>query len=202
MSLDLTVLLSQISDLDCQLTSQAAKSIDRLLTMRNWLIGGYIVEYEQKGADKAIYGAKLEQTLAEKLNRKGLSERNLKLFKQFYLAYPQIMQTVSAQFKLPDATMQTTSASSSIETLEYNSKLIDNISFSHFTELIKISEPEKRQFYEIQCIKGVWSVRELKRQINSLTFERSASSKNKDEVLPKIHRQTVENTANTTELLM
>lgn len=190
MSLDLAILLSQINELDNQLTSQAAKSIDRLLTMRNWLIGGYIVEYEQKGSDKAIYGTKLEETLAEKLNRKGLSERNLKLFKQFYLAYPQIMQTVSAQFKLPDATMQTPSAPSSIDTLEYTTKLIDNISFSHFTELIKISEPEKRQFYEIQCIKGVWSVRELKRQINSLTFERTALSNNKAEVLNAITSET------------
>jgi predicted nuclease of restriction endonuclease-like (RecB) superfamily len=183
MSLDLSVLLSQINDLDIQLTSQAAKSIDRLMTIRNWLIGGYIFEYEQNGADKALYGAKLEQTLAQKLNRKGLSERNLKLFKQFYLAYPQIMQTVSAQFKLPETTVQTASASSTVETIEYSTKLVDNLSFSHFTELIKISEVEKRQFYEIQCIKGIWSVRELKRQVNSLTFERTALSKNKGEVL-------------------
>lgn len=111
MSNDLTFLLSQINDLDHQLTNQAAKSIDRLLTMRNWLIGAYIFEYEQNGEDRAVYGAKLEQTLAEKLDRKGLSERNLKLFKQFYLAYPQIMQTVSAQFKLPEQTTQTVSAS-------------------------------------------------------------------------------------------
>lgn len=175
MSLDLTSLLFQISDLDRQLTNRAAKSIDRLLTLRNWLIGGYIFEFEQNGAVKAIYGTKLEQTLAERLNRKGLSERNLKLFKQFYLAYPQIMQTVSAQFKLPKNILQPTSASSAGAN-EYTTKLLDNISFSHFTELLKISSKEKREFYEIQCIKGIWTVRELKRQINSLTFERTAAS--------------------------
>jgi predicted nuclease of restriction endonuclease-like (RecB) superfamily len=182
MSHDLTSLLLQISELDRQLTNRAAKSIDRMLTLRNWLIGGYIFEFEQNGAVKAIYGTKLEQTLAEKLNRKGLSERNLKLFKQFYQAYPQIMQTVSAQFKLPKSILLTASASS-IEAHEYTAKLLDNISFSHFTELLKISSKEKREFYEIQCIKGIWTVRELKRQINSLTFERTAVSKNKGKTI-------------------
>jgi hypothetical protein len=62
MSHDLTSLLLQISELDRQLTNRAAKSIDRLLTLRNWLIGGYIFEFEQNGAVKAIYGTKLEQT--------------------------------------------------------------------------------------------------------------------------------------------
>lgn len=184
MSNDLSFLLSQINDLDHQLTNQAAKSIDRLLTMRNWLIGAYIFEYEQNGADKAVYGAKLEQTLSEKLNRKGLSERNLKLFKQFYLAYPQIMQTVSAQFKLPEQITQTVSASlQKQENSTVINHLLDNLSFSHFTELIKISDAQKRQFYELQCIKSTWSVRELKRQINSLSFERTALSHNKDQVL-------------------
>jgi hypothetical protein len=111
MNNDLRALLSQISQLDGQLTAQAAKSIDRLLTIRNWLIGGYLFEYEQNGSDRANYGSKLEQTIAETLDRKGLSERNLKLFKQFYLAYPQTMQTVSAQFKLPEKIVQTTSES-------------------------------------------------------------------------------------------
>jgi hypothetical protein len=110
MNNDLRALLSQISQLDGQLTTQAAKSIDRLLTIRNWLIGGYLFEYEQNGTDRANYGSKLEQTIAETLDRKGLSERNLKLFKQFYVVYPQIMQTVSAQFKLPEKIVQTTSA--------------------------------------------------------------------------------------------
>jgi predicted nuclease of restriction endonuclease-like (RecB) superfamily len=187
MSKDLSFLLSQISELDTQLTTQAAKTIDRLLTMRNWLIGAYIVEYEQNGSDKAVYGAKLEQTLAEKFNRKGLSERNLKLFKQFYFAYPQIMQTVSAQFKLPQQTMQTVSAPlTNQENTSYVNDLLDHVSFSHFTELIKISDTQKRQFYEIQCMKSTWSVRELKRQINSLSFERTALAKNKEQVLDAI----------------
>jgi predicted nuclease of restriction endonuclease-like (RecB) superfamily len=179
MNNNLNALLSQISQLDSQLTAQAAKSIDRLLTIRNWLIGGYLFEYEQNGSDRAVYGSKLELTIAESLNRKGLSERNLKLFKQFYLAYPQTMQTVSAQFKIPEKIMQTTSALSAtyFGSDEDVSKLIDNLSFSHLTELMKITDKDKRQFYELQAVKGTWSVRDLRRQINSLTYERTVLSK-------------------------
>jgi hypothetical protein len=168
---NLNALLSQISQLDGQLTAQAAKSIDRLLTIRNWLIGGYLFEYEQNGSDRANYGSKLELTIAESLIRKGLSERNLKLFKQFYVVYPQIMQTVSAQFSIPEKIERTTSAlsPSSIGSGDDITKLIDNLSFSHLTELMKITNKDKRQFYEIQAIKGTWSVRYLRRQINILS---------------------------------
>ena len=178
MSHSLENLISQISSLDRQMTSKAVKSIDRLLTMRNWLIGGYIFEYEQNGSDRAHYGSKIEQTISENLGRKGLSERNLKLFKQFYIVYPQIMQTVSAQFKLPKKLVQTTVAisESSIVSDDEVSKLIDNLSFSHLTELIKITDNDKRKFYEIQAMKGIWSVRDLRRQIISLSYERTTLS--------------------------
>ncbi len=146
MSHSLDNLVSQISFLDRQMTSQAVKSIDRLLTIRNWMIGCYIFEYEQNGSDRANYGSKLEQAISENLGRKGLSERNLKLFKQFYICYPQMMQTVSAQFKLPEKIMQTTSALSAtyIGSDEDVSKLIDNLSFSHLTELMKIKDKDSR----------------------------------------------------------
>ena len=58
-------------------------------------------------------------------------------------------------------------------------KLVDRLSFTHFLELIKLVYPLKRTFYEIECIRGNWSVRELKRQINSLYYERSGLSKDK-----------------------
>ncbi len=194
MNNDLRALLSQISQLDIQLTTQAAKSIDRLLTIRNWLIGGYLFEYEQNGSDRANYGSKLEQTIAETLDRKGLSERNLKLFKQFYVVYPQIMQTVSALFSLPEKIVRTTSALSplSIGSDDNVSKLIDNLSFSHLTELMKITDKDKRQFYELQAVKGAWSVRDLRRQINSLSFERTTLSKDKRKVVDSIKSNEVQ----------
>ena len=58
-------------------------------------------------------------------------------------------------------------------------QLVERLAFTHFVELIKLEDPLKRTFYEIECIRGNWSVRELKRQINSLYFERSGLSKDK-----------------------
>lgn len=80
------------------LQQEAVKAVNISMTVRNWLVGFYIVEFEQKGEDRAAYGKYLLQKLAEKLNQPSLSYRNLKLFRQFYNAYPQIGQTITAYF--------------------------------------------------------------------------------------------------------
>jgi predicted nuclease of restriction endonuclease-like (RecB) superfamily len=71
-------------------------------------------------------------------------------------------------------------------------KLIRSLSFSHLVELVKIEDHLKRAFYEIECAKGVWSVRELKRQIESLYFERSGLSKNKEKLSAMVQQQAVQ----------
>lgn len=76
---------------------EASKAINRSLTIRNWLIGFYIVEFEQKGVDKARYGINLMDELASKISIKGLSSRNLWLFRLFYLSYPHIGQLLQSQ---------------------------------------------------------------------------------------------------------
>ncbi len=91
-------LIKQINLVDTGLKSEANKAVNQLLTIRNWLIGYYIVVYEQNGEDRAEYDQKLLQTLSKKLDKKGLSYRNLKLFRQFYQTFPKIGQTASAQF--------------------------------------------------------------------------------------------------------
>lgn len=183
------------------LQQRAVSAVDRNLIARNWLIGFYIVEFEQKGEDRAKYGEKLLERIAEETkNIKGFSHRNLKLFRQFYFIYPQIGQTVSAQLQLSDFKVlrklfaktdnsiqqigQTLSArfqrTEEQEIIGVSpSELIGRLSFSQFAELIRLDDPLKRAFYEIECIKGNWSVRELKRQITSLYFERSGLSKDK-----------------------
>jgi len=181
--MNLKDVIAQIDYADKHFTKYAAKSVDRYLSMRNWLIGYYIFEFEQNGDDKAQYGTKLESSIAKKLNRKGLSERNLKLFKQFYLAYPQIAHTLSALSEKDDLPMMQTLSASFADDAESTTLnlepdiLIDNLSFSHFVVLIKIDDALKRSFYEIESIKGTWSVRELKSQIHKLTFERTAAAK-------------------------
>ena len=74
----------------------AGKAINQFLTIRNWLIGFYIVEFEQCGEDRAQYGEKLLQSLAKELKEESLSHRNLKLYRQFFQTYPQIAQVIPA----------------------------------------------------------------------------------------------------------
>lgn len=220
-------LVHQIQEIDSSLSWQANKAVNQLLTMRNWLIGYYIVEFEQKGEERAVYGDKLIETLAEKLKEsdsKGLSYTNLTVFRSFYLEFPEILRTVSEELKNtsnkilqtlsaelaypvknilqtpsedlknPPENISQTPSAKSIDTIilnekEINSlsqKMTESLSFSHITLLIPITDPLKRTFYTIEAIKGTWSVRELKRQINALLFERSGISKKPELLLPVV----------------
>ena len=81
---------------------QAVKAVNVSLTIRNWLIGFYIVEFEQKGEDRAAYGTRLVDSLAESINIKGLGNRNLKLFRQFYFAYTELGGAINQIIDLPE----------------------------------------------------------------------------------------------------
>ncbi len=142
---------------------QAYRAIDSILVKTYWEIGKQVVEYEQEGREKAEYGSALLVNLSKDLKLrygKGFSRSNLYLMRQFYLKYP-IIQTASGK-----------------------------LSWSHYSELLSIDDDMARQFYEKQSIKENWSVRELKRQINSSLFQRIALSKDKKGVL-KISRQGI-----------
>jgi len=166
------------------LQSQAIKSVSSTLTIRNWLIGYYIVEYEQNGEDRAKYGAKVIENLVKRLKHiRGVSATNLRLFRTFYSNYPQISQTVTDQFQI----QQTVSVKSIAIPVK---QLLNSCSFSHFIEFLKIDDPLKRLFYEVETIKGNWSVRELKRQINSATYERIGLSKSKKELIASIQSKS------------
>lgn len=184
-------LILNIKSLDLLLKTNAVQAVNQALTIRNWCIGYYIVEYEQKGEDRARYGKKLLNTLADKIEIKGLSETNLKLCRQFYYVYPQMVQTLTAlsHFKvslirhLPTDELQNaenkqckigqpTTDQSDNNKISYLKKLIANCSFTHFVELVKIEENTKREFYELLILKTTPSVKELKRQISSLAYER------------------------------
>jgi predicted nuclease of restriction endonuclease-like (RecB) superfamily len=183
------------------LQKKALTSVNQLLVIRNWLVGFYLVQFEQKGEDRAKYGEKLLETIAVELKKKklkGLSKTNLKIFRQFYEIYPQIAQAVpeesirsigqplADQFSaekgqaLPDQSKK----NKEIQTAPL--LLFQHFTFTHFTELIKIKDPLKRAFYEQQAIKGNWSSRELKRQIASLLLERTGLSKDKSALLEAV----------------
>ena len=135
------------------------RQVNTALTLRNWIIGYYIVEYEQSGKDRADYGLGLFKAIAKRLIKMGvksLQERNLYLCRDFYRAYPQILQTVSAKSYLVDfkpfAISQTVSAilPEPDESANLN-LLLTNLSFSHFIELLKADTDVKRRFYEVSC---------------------------------------------------
>ncbi|MGK4198302.1 PDDEXK nuclease domain-containing protein [Fusobacterium sp. HC1336] len=133
-------------------------SINSTITTTYFLIGKRIVEEEQGGVERAEYGKNLIKNLSKKLTEnygKGFSERNLEQMRKFYLTYS-ISQTVSAEFKL---------------------------SYSHYLTLMRINDIEERNFYEIEAINNSWSLRELKRQMDSALYERLVLSRDKEKVL-------------------
>jgi len=169
------------------------RQVNTALTLRNWIIGFYIIEYEQSGKDKADYGLGLFKAIAKRLLKMGvksLQERNLYLCRDFYRAYPQILQTVSAKSYLVDfkpfAILKTVSAilPEPDESANLN-LLLNNLSFSHFIELLKADTDTKRRFYEVHAIQSNWGVRDLKRAIESLLYERTGLSTDKEATLKK-----------------
>ncbi len=209
------LLVNTIQQTHSTLQQSALKSVNKHLTIRNWLVGFYIVEFEQKGEDRAKYGEKLLKELAKQINIKGLAETNLILSRQFYKIYPQIGQTLSDQLKymgfdsihqLPTDELYKSENQivniGQLPTDEFKSttpndlqvqpdKLIKSLSFTHLTLLFPIEDPLKRTFYEIECMKGNWSVEELKRQINSLYFERSGMSNNPEKLSRIVKEKSV-----------
>ena len=209
---DFKALVTAIEQTNEYMAAQVGRAVNISLTLRNWLIGRYIREYEQNGADRAMYGKNLLSSLSQRLEEagvKGCAPRSLRLYRQPYLSYPEIWQTVSAtsgHALIPAPIWQTLSASSetpgnllgtasdttgSVAThgkLRVSpERLLNSLSFSHFAELVAIDDPLKRAFYEIESIRGNWSVRELKRQISSLYYERSGLSTNKEKLAELAH---------------
>ena len=83
-------LVGQINQVQDVLQAQAAHAINLTLTARNWLVGYYIVEFEQHGEDRAKYGEKLINRLSERINHKGFEPRSLHVYRRIYLVYPQL----------------------------------------------------------------------------------------------------------------
>jgi len=240
------ILISQVEQTHDYLQKSALSAVNINLSLRNWLIGHYIVEFEQQGSDRATYGERLLKKMAERLKHiNGLSNSNLKTIRAFYLVYPQIaqlftdselinarqlkslvsgikdflnqksqtpsgffensdisiLQSATAKFESSDVSILQT-ASAKFQTNDNQifvpaEQLLISLSFSHFVEIIRMNDPLKRAFYEIEAIKGNWSVKQLQRQIATLLFERTGMSKNKTELIrlanETAEKQSIEN---------
>lgn len=135
---------------------QAAYAVNHTIVQTYWEIGRQIVEFEQKGNERAEYGTDVLNRLSRDLTErygKGFSRGNVHYMRKLFLTYPKV-QTLS-----------------------------ELLSWSHYVELLKIEDPLERSFYEKESENSRWGVRELKRQVNSMLFQRLALSTDKTEVM-------------------
>lgn len=188
LGLTLRQLTETIAQTHRHFSVQASRAVNIALTLRNWMIGYHIEQYERNGVDRANYGDRLMDSLAESLQQQGVSRcdrRELYRYRQLYLIYPQIVESLppqSGQYLFATQIVESpTPQSATLQSSPLSGKqILESLSFTHLAELILIDDPKKRAFYEAESIRGIWSVRELKRQIASLYYERSTLSTNKE----------------------
>lgn len=189
-------LLEQITTLHGKTTGRAAAAINRALLVRNWLMGAWIIEFEQLGADRAEYGSGLLKRLAKDLAASGMrgsSPDSLERTRRFYAAYPQLGPEISAtalrnSLALPGLTVAAMTPAISATVLRKSSgqqlqplpaEAVLRLTWSHLLEFLRLDDPWKRAFYENEALRGSYSVRELQRQIGSLLYERTGLSTDK-----------------------
>lgn len=174
------LLASSIKEISAKASNAAKRAVNQSMTLRNWAIGYYIVEYEQGGSDRAEYGANLLKNLEKQIDEKGMNVTLFKSCRQFYLVYPQIGSTVSNLFAL-STDLKDFKISNQFKTDA--DTLLNNLSFSHIREIMVLEDEFERFFYETECIKCNWSVRELRRQIKTNLYVRAGISKNPKQLL-------------------
>lgn len=180
-------LVSRIGDIIKEARNQTVRTVNVILVKTYWEIGREIVEHELGGKTRAKYGTEFLKNLAMELTERfgsGFSYRNIRKIRQFYNTY-EIWPTLSAKSdsneivstpssKLPETKVPTLSAKSFL-----TEKMLARLSWSHICLLLAVSDKDARSFYEIEIAKNNWSVRETKRQIESMFFERLVLSKDK-----------------------
>ncbi|MFA5887426.1 MAG: PDDEXK nuclease domain-containing protein [Candidatus Nanoarchaeia archaeon] len=151
-----SLLVSGIGHLLEEGRHKALSAVNRIITQTYWQIGKMIVEFEQKGKKRAIYGGSLIGSLSQDLTKrygKGFTVSNLKYMRQFYLACP------------------------------ISHALRGELNWTHYRLLLHVENKRARDFYLIECINSRWSTRQLERQINTRLYERLALSRNKKQIM-------------------
>ncbi|MFS2544093.1 PDDEXK nuclease domain-containing protein [Phocaeicola vulgatus] len=200
--MDFEALVKHISTIQNTLQAQAAHAVNLALTSRNWLMGCYIVEFEQNGEDRAAYGEQLLKKLEQWLKTKGLNERRFREFRRLYLVYPQLKESIAQYITSQIQIRQSLTAESENGVWKLSAehpptetwmipadRLFNRLSSTHLNTISGIENPVKRAFYEMETIRGCWSVKELERQIASLYYERSGLSKNKEALSALVQQQ-------------
>ena len=189
------VVFGDVSKIIDAARESAARSVNAAMTAAYWLIGRHIVEFEQSGEDRAEYGAALMERLSEDLTvqfGRGFSSQNIYNMRLFYLSYHpnQILQTPSGKLAPPPRReiFQTTSGESAPPAVDVGfNDLVTAfpLPWSAYVRLLSVRDEHARSFYEVEALRGGWSVRQLDRQIGSQFYERTALSKNRSAMLTR-----------------
>lgn len=191
--------------------TQASRSVDTALVVRNWLFGWYIVEFESGRAERTeLYGQKLLKRLSEELKKtglKGMSLTNLKQFRLFYETYKKIGQAAPDQSQISKIRISDIVHAASSGAIELSKKIGQAspdqsndsssafveiakalstrfmLGWTHYVTLLTVKKAEERRFYEIEAAENGWGYRELERQINSSLYERLMLSRDKEAVM-------------------
>lgn len=197
-----TFSFDHLSEMVTQLHNSAytasVKAINRFATVRNYVIGFYIVEYEQHGNDRAKYGDKLLKRLAERVNKRGINETLLKVSRAFYLNYPHVKSYLEGKSAMPSHQSALVSSMASSESSERGAmkshqfitpaeQIISQLSFSHIREIMTVDDSFARFFYETECMRCCWSVKELRRQISTNLYFRAGISQKPELLLAGTH---------------
>lgn len=140
--MEFELLADSIKQINDKASSAAKSAVNQLMTLRNWAIGYYIVEYEQDGSDRAEYGSHLLKNLEKQIDQKGMNYTLFKACRQFYKVYPQIGSTVSSEFKLPDFGKSSTVSNEFVTDPDV---LVNNLSFSHIREIMVLNDEFKHE---------------------------------------------------------
>lgn len=210
-------LVKTVNAITAQLQTRAAVAVNQALVLRNWLVGACIVEFEQNGKDRAKYGEGLLEKLAKDILAGGASGLNVRVLDRcrlLYRFYPGLSSAIPATVSpksLPAGVLSTKLASpiqipatvspESIKPISgtklptpLSAQAVLQISWSKLVELMAIDDPWKRAFFENECLKSNWSVRQLRRQIESMLYERTGLSTNKKAVVDRARKQEPQET--------
>ena len=204
-------LLQSIESAHAGAKSGAAGTVNRFLVLRNWLIGAFLIEYQQQGADRAEYGTGLLKRVSSDLRERGVSgcsPQMLERARLFYRRYPQVAGEISSPLvrifdnallqsglEIPPPPVRKSEVpreAGAREPRPLPVHMLLRLSWSHILELLGIDDPWKRAFFENECLKGNWSKRQLQRQIGSLLYERTGLSADKQAVIQAGREQSAE----------
>lgn len=188
----LTPLISELRDLIRSARQAVATTVNTLQVMTNFEIGRRIVEHEQKGAQRAEYGAGLLNALSLQLTEefgKGFSRSNLQNMRSFFLLWedraPKICQQPTGELISSNKRQRPAGESAMSGLAQKPTRKLATpftLSWTHYVLLLTLKDPGERSFYEIEATREGWSVPELKRQIGSSLYERLALSRKKSDV--------------------